>query len=189
MKFKNKYIFIFMIFPSLLRAEVTVSEKFKYYSVYPVSKSGLLDELRNKSPITEDGDVFFGYTYSSINWRFKWKYNSSKCWLTSVETSLESTYTMPKLETDYFWVKGVWDKWYPNLMKHEKGHHLIALEIAELIQEGISNLSPQSSCSKLENRANQIGFDYMEQLDVLNESYDLETNHGETEGASLFSYL
>lgn len=71
----------------------------------------------------------------------------------------------------------------------ERGHHLIALDIAESIQEGISNLPAQSSCKNLEKRANKIGYDYIKQMQVRNERYDLETNHGETEGASIFSHL
>jgi predicted secreted Zn-dependent protease len=86
-------------------------------------------------------------------------------------------------------VSQIWDKWYPHLIKHEKGHQKISIEIAEKIEEGIFNLPEYSSCEKLESQANSLGEKLIRKHDVMNKAFDGNTNHGETEGAWINPYL
>lgn len=182
------------LYPSLLMAsalsmaEVSVSEKYQYYVVFPESKSAIARELLNKSPIKENDQVFFGYAHSYIRWHFNWKYNSERCWITSVSTVLETTYTLPELGNNVPSVNNVWRQWFPNLERHEKGHHEIAVSIAERIDQKILTMPAYPNCRQLEQKANQIGHGLIAEMDKLNKKYDQDTNHGETEGAFLSSY-
>lgn len=172
-------------------AKSSVSESYEFYHISPTTKHEILKQLNQASPISEHGKVFHGYAYSKINWRFKykWKNNSTNCWITSVHTQLHTTYTLPKLATHTHEVRQVWSKWYPKLVLHEKGHHKFALNIANKIQESITKLPTQTSCKVLERKANAIGQRLIAELDALNKQYDKRTNHGETQGAFLFKYL
>ncbi len=170
-------------------AETTVDEEFKYYYVSPNSKSEILSSLNRKSPIREGSEIYHGYAYSSVKWDFRWKYNRQNCWITSVNSEVKTTYTLPKLINSGSDVANIWDKWYPNLLNHEKGHHKLALRIASNIERKIVNMSSYPTCKELEKRANDIGYTQVDKLGLLNKKYDKRTKHGESQGASLFSYL
>ncbi|NQZ90962.1 MAG: DUF922 domain-containing protein [Moritella sp.] len=189
-----KLLLLFMfgalsIIPSLVLAKNSVSESYEFYSVYPHSKSEILSSLNNKTTISKDGEKFHGYAYSDVKWNYRWKYNKKSCWITSANTVLNTTYTLPKLGTNIDDVNEIWNQWYPNLVYHEKGHHKFATKIARKIQHAIVNMPSESTCSKLDKKANAIGHAYMSELGDLNSEYDKQTIHGETQGASLFSYL
>jgi predicted secreted Zn-dependent protease len=178
-----------LVLPSLALAKNSVSESYKFYLVTPNSKDEILHSLNKKSPILENGKVFHGYAHSNINWKFKWKYTASKCWITSAKTELNTTYTLPKLVADLTDVSEIWDQWYPNLLLHEKGHHKLAVDVAKKVQHAIAKIPSQSTCKGLEKKANSIGHTLISELDKQNKAYDKRTNHGETQGASLFRYL
>ncbi len=180
---------LFMAFSSLTLAKESVDESYKFYQVNPNSKTEILSSLNKTSPIKSDGSIFHGYAYSYIKWNFRWKYNKNSCWITYVNTELNTTYTLPKLVSDIEEVNGIWNKWYPNLVIHEKGHHQLAIAIAQKIQKKITELPSLATCSELEQKANGIGYKLVDELGLLNHEYDERTNHGETQGASLFSYL
>ncbi len=116
----------FTLFPSLSLAQVLIEEKYEYYQIAPKSKEEILTSLNHMSPVKNNGEVFHGYAYTAIKWDFLWKYNSISCWVTSVETKLTTTYTLPKLMSNVGVVNSIWREWFPNLVKHEKGHHGIA---------------------------------------------------------------
>jgi len=179
----------FAIFPSLVIAKITVSERYDFYDIYPYSKAEMLDSLNNKTPISKNGEKFHGYAYSDVKWRFRWKYNKESCWITSVNMTVDTKYTLPKLSTSVDGVNEIWNQWYPKLVDHEKGHHKLAIKIAKKIDNSILLMSSESKCSTLEKKANAIAYGYMSELDLMNLEYDQHTNNGETEGASLFSYL
>lgn len=170
-------------------AEVNTSENFKYYSINPVSRADMLASLRAASPIREGGEIFLGHTYSAITWNFRWNSNSNSCWMTSVEIKLASTYTLPQLASDSVEVKQVWSRWFPKLLRHENGHHNIALKTARKIDQTIATIAPQANCQVLEKLANEQANKQIEEMARQNTKYDQDTNHGDTEGARISSYL
>lgn len=172
-----------------VEAKNSVTENYKFYLLSPESKGEILKELNITSPIIEDGEIYHGYAYSTINWNFNWRYNKNSCWITSANTELNTTYTLPKLETKSNDVTQVWNKWYPKLVLHEKGHHKLAVNIAVRIENAISEMPKERTCQELEKKANEIGHALISELEHLNISYDKRTNHGETQGAFLSQYL
>lgn len=187
---RNAYFLsICLLISCQVNAEVNTSENYKYYSINPVSRADMLASLRAASPIREGDEIFLGHTHSAITWNFRWNSNSNSCWITSVETKIASTYTLPQLASDAIEVKQVWSRWFPKLLRHENGHHDIALKTARKIDAGIANMVPQPNCQVLEKLANELGKKYLEEMGVQNKKYDQDTNHGETEGARLSTYL
>ena len=180
---------VLWILSSTVEAKSSVSESYNFYLISPESKGEILKLLNSTSPILEDGDVYHGYAYSSINWNFRWRYNKNSCWITSASTKLNTTYTLPKLETKSNDVNQVWNQWYPKLVLHEKGHHKLAVKIASKIKNTISDMPRARTCTELEKKANGIGQALISELGELNIQYDKRTNHGETQGAFLFEYL
>ncbi len=178
-----------LILPSLVIAKKLITESYEFYRVYPYSKGEILSSLNKKTPISKYGEKFHGYAYSDIKWNFRWRYNKKNCWITSAKTEVNTTYTLPKLGTNIDDVNEIWNQWYPKLVSHEEGHHKFATKIAKKIKHSIVHMPSESTCSELEKKANAIGSGLVSELDDLNKGYDKRTNHGETQGASIFSYL
>lgn len=177
------------ILPSNVQAKNSVSEDYKYYLIKPNSKDDILKSLNKASPIVEDNKIYHGYAYSHIDWDFKWRYNTHRCWISSVNIRLNTTYTLPKVKTQSNDVYDVWRQWYPKLVLHEKGHHNLAVTIAKKIESAIADMPHENTCTILEKKANAIGHAFISELGKLNRDYDRRTNHGETQGAFLSEYL
>lgn len=179
---------LYLTFTGHSYAKPIVTENYKYYSVKPKSRDELLPRLNKKSPIKEKGEVFHAHTYTYIKWNFKWEIKNSKCQIKSVTTSVDVTYTYPKLRTRNADVKLVWSKWYPKLIIHEEGHKNLAIKIGKEIERIIMPMK-SANCEMLEKKADNAGYKKIAKLDKLNKNYDKETNHGETQGAWLYLHL
>ena len=183
--------FICLCFANMAKAAPVVNENFKFYPVTVYSAEQLLPELNNASPIREDGMVYHGHSFTNVKWNFWWHQSHGQCRITRVATQVDITYTMPKLmsENHQHRLLSIWNSWYPSLLKHERGHAGLAIDMAQRIEQTIRMLPPSNSCETLENTANKSGRMLLELLNQRHREYDDRTRHGETEGASLLSYL
>lgn len=175
--------------PLLVTANTKVSEEYHFYSIYPETKSDILMSLNENSPISTNGQRFHGEAYSYIRWAFRWRYKKNICNITSVNTTVDTFYTLPELRTNSPDINEIWNNWYPKLVLHEKGHHNLAIKTAHKIEKSILTMETEPDCDVLEKKANEIGYKLMAELGILNLEYDHRTNHGETEGASIIGYL
>ncbi len=185
---------IFLTLSTLLlslfsHAKVEIVENHKFYAVNAKAKKSLLATINQASPIREDGETFHGHTKWNIQWRFWWNSNQKQCQLTKVDASLTITLTMPKLISTNKQVKGVWSRWYPNLLTHEVGHIDLAKATVKNIEESLLAMPPQKSCKLVEKLANSLAQQKMAELSKASKLYDKNTNHGETQGAWLYAHL
>ena len=183
---------ISVVLSSVAFSEPLVSEEYEYYYVNPNTRADILTSLKENSPIHENGKIMYGSSNSDVKWNLKWKHNSQICWITSVNTKVNTTYTLPKLIEGGSGIDDFWDNWYPNLLTHEKGHHKLAIDAAEEIERTIRKMPSFSTCDLLEKNANNIVLESINKLRRLQKDYDKRTNHGETQGASgasIFRYL
>ena len=183
---------ILVIISSVAFAESLVTEEFEYYFVSPNTRADILTSLKENSPINGGGRTMYGSSTSDVEWNLKWKHNSQVCWIISVNTKVTTTYTLPKLIKGGNGIDSFWDNWYPNLLIHEKGHHQLAIDVAEEIEGNIRKMPSYLTCDLLEENANNIALKSISKLMRLQKDYDIRTNHGETQGASgagIFRYL
>ena len=182
-------LLIFTLLPFYLNAEIKIVESYRFYKVATKSKSNILEDLNNASPIREEGNVFHGYTRYDIKWKFWWKSNNNKCEVTKVETNLKLKYTMPSLISSNSEIKVIWSNWYPNLEIHEKGHGDLAKDTAYKIDKKLTALGSKANCDLLKNEGNKIAYRLMANLKEANKIYDRKTNHGETQKAWIYMHL
>ncbi|WP_042151634.1 MULTISPECIES: DUF922 domain-containing Zn-dependent protease [unclassified Pseudoalteromonas] len=182
-------LFILIIVSPYAASKVKIDEEFIYYSVTPKSKKQLLSSLNTATPIREGDDIFHGNTKYYIKWRFWWRSLKNSCQFTKVNTHLTLTYTMPKLDSSNTAVINVWNKWYPNLSIHEKGHGTLAIETAKEIDNVLLSIGARTSCEQLEADANKLANKLMSELKSENKHYDVKTNHGESQKAWLYTHL
>ncbi len=183
---------ISLVISSVAFSEPLVSEEYEYYYINPNTRADILTSLKENSPIYENGKTMYGSSNSDVKWNLKWKHNSQICWITSVNTKVTTTYTLPKLIEGGSGIDSFWDNWYPNLLTHERGHHKLAIDVAEEIERKIRKMPSFSTCDLLEKNANNIVLKSISKLRRLQKDYDKRTNHGETQGASgasIFRYL
>ncbi len=182
-------IYLLLFISCFSNAKSKVTEEFEYYSVTPSLKSDLRNSLDASSPIKKNGKVYYGYTKYNIKWNFWWKSKPNKCTISKVKTTLKLKYTMPKLESNDQEIKSVWERWYPNLRKHEKRHGELAKRMVRKIDNSIYQMKPRKNCKDLKVAANKLAHNLMSDLKALNVKYDKKTNHGETEHAWLYSHM
>lgn len=181
----------FLFLMAGLKAEPAINEEYVYYSVKPSSIENLLQALNHASPIRESGELFHGHTDSYVKWNFWWNESEGKCAINRVTTEVKLKYTLPKLVTNNpnQALKSVWSKWYPALVKHEKGHGSFAIDAARRVESAIERLPAFNGCDVLSNEANSAGHRVLDKLKKRDAEYDKRTRHGETQGASLLLYL
>jgi predicted secreted Zn-dependent protease len=170
-------------------AEPLLETGYRYYPISSPSTRELLANLNRATPIRHNGNPFHAYTESQIRWRFWWQTENRLCSITRVEVRVEVTFTLPRLEASPAAVREVWERWYPELVRHENGHRDNALAAARRIETGIRRLPAQPDCRVLEQRANALGNGLIGELEARDRDYDSRTNYGESQGASIGSYL
>lgn len=170
-------------------AETRHETGFSYYPVRAASSGELLASLNRASPIRHNGNPYHGYTESRIRWNFWWRTENRRCSIDRVEVLVDITMTLPRLEDSPAAVREVWERWYPNLVRHENGHRDNALAVARRIEDGIRALPAQSDCRTLEERANALGKRLLAELRRNDRDYDRRTNYGESQGAWIGSHL
>ena len=102
-----------------------------------------------------------------------------------VTINLDITFVLPKLKKSNPETERVWNKWYPNLIKHENKHRDLAVRMASRIENAILTMPRKPNCKQLDKQANKIGMRLLDELESQNVEYDKRTNHGESEGAWL----
>jgi predicted secreted Zn-dependent protease len=179
------------LFGSTVYAETTIEERYDYYAIEVSPETDLIAELDAKSPVRFNNAIYHAYTATNIAWTFGWQNEQQGCHITWVNTAVEIIYTLPQLQNGDLGPKlrPIWDRWYPALQMHEHHHGEIAIKTAGELESSILQLPSFSDCKELEEYANQLGDTSIEKLGNRHREYDARTNHGEKEGAALYSYF
>lgn len=144
-------------------------------------------ELRKNTPISHKGKKFFGNTKWSLSWRFETTILGGYCGISAVTTIIDVTYTMPRLansENIDNQTRVAFDSYYSALLNHEKGHADSAILAAREIEDVLMGLKPERKCSDMHDSANQTANGIIDKYNKRDVEYDLQTNHGETQGVS-----
>jgi predicted secreted Zn-dependent protease len=189
---KAFFILYLLLISSIAYAEPTINTRFDFYDIFPSTKNDLGREMENRSPIEEDGITFIGHTDWQVKWNFKWKKKNKMCNITKVRTSLKVTYTMPQIAKDHEVSQSVrqsFADYYNSLLNHEKGHMSSGLYAARDIEKALLSLGSFKSCDTLEETANATGDRIIKKYNKRDIEYDINTNHGETEGVSIDNFI
>jgi predicted secreted Zn-dependent protease len=167
-------------------AEVIETFDLDTYEVDQESDQTLLQAINHVSPIKERGRIFHGYTRWYIKWNYRWwRETDGQCRITSVSVSLDVDMTLPELDEATPAVATEFHRYVSNLRLHEDGHQGIARKAAYRIDEGIRSLGPRENCDALGRAANELGHAILDETRGIERQYDVETNHGCTQGACL----
>jgi len=167
-------------------ADVGENLEFKYYTGMHRAGSRLLATLNAASPIRHNGAVFHGYTSWRTSWSFRWwEEADGRCRITGNHTQLSASITLPRLIADDPAIRQRFERYVKALTNHEMAHVGIARQYAQKIDRAILGLPTMRSCRQLEQRANSLARELLEEASAAEREMDQRTRHGASEGASL----
>ena len=98
----NRYIFSWLVasficFPVFADPDVKINKQ--YYDVSGMTADEIRASLTQNSPVTYKGIKHDARTDWQVSWNYYWNKTPRDCKLTRINTSLEVSYTLPRLTT------------------------------------------------------------------------------------------
>jgi predicted secreted Zn-dependent protease len=159
----------------------------KYYKVNGYTPDQVRTQINQCRPTVGATSPYDAGVYWWINYSYLYDTDSNgKCYLRNVAVGLHINSYLPEWQPSAYDISGLsakWQNYIASLKTHEQGHKDLDIQYAEQILNGLKNL-PHSSCSTIVKTANKFADDKIAALKAANSSYDSQTNHGATQGAT-----
>ena len=188
-KLLGTMIFLALLWPSAVVAELRVDSKTEYYDTRGTTVDDLQRSKRNHGPFwlasLRRTDAM---TSNNVEWGYRLSETEEGCRLDRPEVIVHTLTTLPR------WLdkkdapralQKTWDSYLAALKVHEGGHAVIALQHARKVEAMLKVLPPMDSCDDLDRQAKKRGNSILEDEDDAQEAYDARTNYGETQGVRL----
>ena len=168
----------------------TVAEPVDYYRVYGNTVAQILRQAAMCAPA-----VVAGYlAYAS--WYFNWSFLAGRlpdgnCKLTSVAVGVHTAEVLPRWTPGPSAAGGLaqkWTKFAGALATHEQGHLQRAVQGAQKILHDMQSMG-EVSCTTLNSSVNGVGQRDLNAITETERQYDVQTDHGATQGAVLAGVL
>ena len=155
----------------------------KYYTVYGRTLDQIRFQLSQCSPT--------GY-FATTNYNMNWMYSTRRvrgelCAITQVRVGMHITTQYPAWQAydqTSAQLTSQWQQLSASLVDHEQGHVARNLQTAQSLVTSLRAIPP-TSCSQIKAHATSIVNDHFTRLKAAHNSYDAQTNHGQTQGAWL----
>jgi predicted secreted Zn-dependent protease len=192
---KKSYIFCLLLLvvsanlfvDLIVSAKPAINTKINYYNVTGQTIKEIANSLYKNSPIIDQGKKYHAHTSWNVKWHFYWQKYSNYCEITSVTTSVDIQYILPKLISYNSLspsVKQKWDQYYTALINHESVHKNFGISSADSIEKTLKTMGTRNTCQQLEKDAIKIGKQIIKYYNDQEKQYDQITNHGATQGAN-----
>lgn len=156
------------------------------YQIEGSTAEELREQLDQHGVEDEYGERFDGHTQWQIVWSYPYHQDAGTCSIGQVEVIAEITIMLPEWEPPEGAPKTLissWEEFVGALRAHEEDHQDISIEAAGQIYEALSNLPTYPTCEELEQAADEVGENILENYREMEAVYDAETNHGREDGA------
>ncbi|MDB5165993.1 MAG: hypothetical protein JWM37_65 [Candidatus Saccharibacteria bacterium] len=160
----------------------------QYYSVYGYTADQIRSQMSQCAPGTSSTD-FNGYT----NWWLRYAFalsapdTNNLCTIQSAGVVVHITFSYPQWSNSMYASAGLsseWQTFIKNLTTHENGHRDLATQYASQLYNGLLAYPP-TDCSTISQSATSYGGSQISNLNQAEANYDIQTNHGATQGANL----
>ncbi len=178
---KKITLLVLLLNPWIVYAAPDVNTQTEYYYVDGETAQEIRADMNSK----RSGD-YDAYTEWYVKWRFRWKSDDTECYLTSVTTTVDVKFSLPKLAEETVAnedAKRRWKHYYHALVEHENGHRDFGVKAANEVEYALSNMGSRRSCSTLETDANKLAKEIVRKFNALEKQYDVDTRHGMNNGA------
>jgi predicted secreted Zn-dependent protease len=179
-------LFALFHLPAHARKDVEKTVEYHHYDVHQRSGESLLTAIKAASPVRRDGRIFHGYTEWKVSWRYQWDDRGrGGCALTGASANVRATITLPHLASGSPYARTQFKPYIAALREHEMGHYQIGVEAAREVRDRLQQLPPQADCRTLQSLADRTARATLNEYKARNRQYDVETEHGRTQGAWL----
>jgi predicted secreted Zn-dependent protease len=142
--------------------------------------------LNDASPFRPEGQVYHSATAWFLDWKVRPEPTTDgRCRVGEVRIDLHGRMILPRLVGASGEQQRVFDGYVVRLREHELGHFEIGREAARELEREFYALRPARSCSELQAAARDTGARMLPQYEAMGDTYDLQTQHGRTQGAWL----
>ncbi|MBI5305946.1 MAG: DUF922 domain-containing protein [Chloroflexi bacterium] len=134
----------------------------------------------------EPNSRYYAMTEWFVSSDWQWQSSARGCELERANVSVTITMTLPALATRQGIASDLltrWDTFIANTITHEKGHVTRALNGSREYQRALGNLATQSTCLTMRPTLDNLFKQNLDAIDRVNVQYDVETDHGATQGA------
>lgn len=167
-----------------LKPDVLIN--YVYYGISGVTKEDLRNQMNQLGPSDEWRVQHDAYT----NWYVDWSYPNSEtngnCATGSIAVTVTITHTFPKWnippDASQELIKK-WNAYLEALQTHEAGHRQIGVDASHEILRTLNELPAYSSCAELEQVADRLGQNIVDEARQKEVYYDQTTVHGKSQGA------
>ncbi len=166
--------------------EVEVVTEYVYYQITGSSEDELDAQMNQLGPSDESGHRWDAYTEWYVTWSYSYSTTENDCSTGPAKVQVEITFTFPQWDPPPNAPQDLvdrWDAYVAALQLHEDGHEEIAIEAGNEILQAISALPTYPLCSELEQAADRVGENILEEYRQQEAIYDQRTNHGVAQGA------
>ena len=160
---------------------VQVSTSTTYYAVEGSTWTALATSLRAQAASEWAASTTWQFTTS-----YRYEDTGGACRAGPVSVAAAINYRLPDWSPPADAPQDLLDSWSrfsDGVRLHESGHRDIAVAAAVALADALRGLPAEPSCADLEQSARTATADLMRQHEHDQVAYDLETNHGLTQGA------
>lgn len=156
----------------------------KTYSIISHDIYDVHNQLVSCSPIIEGGHRYAASTDYSLAWSFAYQpQGDGLCTISKASVAINVLQIYPNWQPPVAEHKQ-WDRFVTQLKSHEDGHARLDLAAATDILNNLNHF-PVTDCATIEATANKAAYTRLAALDQANASYDRQTGHGASQGATL----
>jgi predicted secreted Zn-dependent protease len=169
------------------RAEVHEALDYDHYEAHATPGRPLVEALNEATPFRPPGNEVY---HSSTAWFLDWKVRpeptaDGHCRVGAVRIDLHGRMTLPRLVGGSSEQKQRFESYLARLREHELGHYEIGREAALELEQQFYALHPAASCGELQSAAREAGARLLPRYEAMGDTYDVQTQHGRTQGAWL----
>lgn len=174
------------------QAAPVVATRYEFYDVAPLNRHELRNELMNKSPVQTKGGDFLAYTEWKLHLNYQTSLRKNGCFLSSATVTLLVTYTLPRLDDNYFYdwaTQSAFNRFYNALWTHEQGHAESGELAAEAVQTALKHLHAHPACEALREEIDGRFQNILDDFHARDIDYDKRTGHGRSQGVDINALL
>lgn len=167
--------------------ELKVREGFRFYDISGKNLDDLREQIMLNGTKWTDGKVYSAMTNWDIHYKYEVTRQDGRYSVKSVATRVDIIYQMPRLNqaTCTPDLAGIWSNYFAHLQKHEFGHKDLAVKTASEVNEMFVTLPSFSTEEELAAEITRRTGEKFRRLKEIQDEYDHDTRHGETQGAIL----
>lgn len=159
-----------------------------YYYIGGSSASMLAAQIDQNGPKDADGKRHAGKTRWDVQWKFNHNQEGETCGIKDLLVAVGISQTLPKWrdeEKGGSALKARWKKFADALARYLDGHKEHGLKAGAEIEKALMAIKPAGNCEDLDKAAGAAGEKVIVKYRKLGSDYDLDTDHGRKQGATL----